>query len=323
MLRAVELDARSGSVALMAVLPDLRSATFPVLLTLVTACAGPAPAASPPTTHPASTAQQADQEQLQKNLEAAELAYERNPDDAMTSVWLGRRLGYVGRYEDAVAAFTRGLERHPDSAWLLRFRGHRYITLRRFDDAVRDLERAHELALKRPDEVEPDGAPNKAGVPIGTLRSNIDYHLGLAHFLRGDFESAWRVYEAGFEIARTNDDRLVSHTYWSWLTLQRLGRKQRASELLVPIRADMHIVENDGYLALLRLFRGDVTEADVLKDLEPGKTEFATRYYGASMKRIFNGDLRGARHMLERAAAGPKAAFGCIAAEVELARYPQ
>ena len=72
-----------------------------------------------------------------------------------TIVWYGRWLGYAGRYEEAVAVFSRGLEVLPDSAWLLRFRGHRYITLRRFDEAVADLERADALAQGRPDQVEP------------------------------------------------------------------------------------------------------------------------------------------------------------------------
>lgn len=260
-------------------------------------------------------------EQRELDLKAAEVAYERDPRDEMAAVWLGRRLGYVGRYEDAVAAFTRGLEAHPESAWLLRFRGHRYITLRRFDDAVHDLERARDLAAKRPDEIEPDGAPNKDRVPIGTLRSNIDYHLGLAHFLRGDFESAWRAYDAGFALARANDDRLVSHTYWSWLTLRKLGRAEDAARLLEPIRADMGIHENESYLALLLYFRGDVTEAELFAGPSTGKNDGATRGFGAGMKHALDGDAAGARERFEKVVKdGPHASFGCIAAETELAR---
>jgi tetratricopeptide (TPR) repeat protein len=255
------------------------------------------------------------------DLAAAQAAFERDPRDEMAAVWLGRRLGYLGRYEDAVAAFTRGLEVHPDSAWLYRFRGHRYITLRRFDDAVRDLERARDLAASRPDEVEPDGAPNKAQVPIGTLRSNIDYHLGLAQYLRGDFAAAWRAYDAGFALARANDDRLVSHTYWSWLTLEKLGRTDEARRLLDPIRADMHLHENESYLALLRFFRGDIDETALFAAPAAGKNDFATRGFGAAMKHVFDGDTAGATELLERVVRDtPPASFGCIAAEVELRR---
>lgn len=259
--------------------------------------------------------------QAEVDLASAQAAYERDPNDEMAAVWLGRRLGYVGRYEDAVAAFTRGLAVHPDSAWLLRFRGHRFITLRRFDDAVRDLTRARDLAAARPDEVEPDGAPNKAGVPIGTLESNIDYHLGLAQFLRGDFAAAWSAYEKGFELARSNDDRLVSHTYWSWLTLRKLGRANEAARLLESIRSDMQIHENSSYLALLLYFRGDIDEVQLFANPSAGKNDTATLGFGAAMKHLFDGDRAGARERLEHViGAAPKSAFGFIAAEAELAR---
>lgn len=293
-----------------------RSITFALATLLSIACAS-----SPHTPAAPSSPSTPESAQHELDLEAARAAYERDPRDEMATIWLGRRLGYVGRYEDAVATFTRGLEMHPDSAWLLRFRGHRFITLRRFDDAVRDLERARDLAARRPDEVEPDGTPNKSGIPIGTLKSNIDYHLGLAHFLRGDFAAAWRAYEAGFAFARTNDDRLVSHTYWAWLTLMKLGRKDDAAHLLDPIRAEMQIHENESYLALLRFFRGDITEAALFASPTTGKNDLATRGFGAGMKHLFEGDTAGARELLERVVKdGPPPSFGYIAAEVELAR---
>ena len=57
--------------------------------------------------------------------------------------------------------------------------------------AIADLRRASQLVAGKPDEVEPDGAPNKAGIPRSTLQSNIWYHLGLAQYLRGDFRRRW------------------------------------------------------------------------------------------------------------------------------------
>lgn len=268
-----------------------------------------------------SSAPAPDTKRLERDLIEAQALYELDPSDEMASVWLGRRLGYLGRYEEAIDVFTRGLADHPDSAWLLRFRGHRFITLRQFDHAVRDLEAARTLALERPDESEPDGAPNPSGIPRGTLRSNIDYHLGLACFLRGDYESAWRAYDAGFALARLNDDRLVSHTYWSWITLMKLGRVTQASSLLLPIREHMDLLENHGYHALLRFFRGDITEDELLKEAPNRKNDLATRGFGAGMKHLFDGDLQGARALFERVvAAGPRSAFGCIAAETEIGR---
>lgn len=294
------------------------SALACLLACLLAACARPAPSPATPTVPDSRDVESA---RLARDLAEAQAAYDRDPGDEMAAVWLGRRLGYVQRHAEAVAAFTRGLERHPDSAWLLRFRGHRYITLRRFDDAVRDLERAREIAATRPDEVEPDGAPNAAGVPVGTLRSNVDYHLGLAHFLRGDFEAAWHAYDAGFERARVNPDRLVSHTYWAWMTLRRLGRAEEAARLLEPLRADLPLLENATYLALLLHFRGDLDETALFAGAPSGKNDAATRGFGAGMKHLLDGDQAGARQRFQRVVeAGPKNAFGCIAAEAELAR---
>jgi tetratricopeptide (TPR) repeat protein len=261
------------------------------------------------------------EEHLRRELAQAVERYESDPDDEQATVWLGRWLGYAGRYEEAVAIFTRGLEVHPDSPWLLRFRGHRYITLRRFDDAAADLERADALAEGQPDEVEPDGQPNPAGVPIGSLRSNIDYHLGLAHYLRGDFEQALAVYERSAERARANPDRLVSHAYWKWLTLRQLGRDDEARAFLALLDLSVDVLENQAYRDLLRLFRGELGELELVRGVSPFSTEFPTRVYGLAMQRLLAGDLDGARARLGVSIDwGPPASFGRIAAEVELAR---
>lgn len=278
----------------------------PWLLLLLGACQAPAPPAGRDT---------------EGQLLAARERLGADPTDEDAILWLGRRLGYVGRYSEAVEVFSRGLELHPDSAWLLRFRGHRYITLRRFDLAVADLERAEELARGGPDPIEPDGQPNAAGVPLTSLRSNIDYHLGLAHYLRGEFERALAVYERGAERARANPDRTVSHAYWWWLTLMQLGRRAEARKLLMGLDLDVRLLENDAYRDLLRLFRGQLDERSLLAGHGPGTVQRATRGYGAALARRFRGDHAGARALLHSLlASGPHASFGVIAAEVELAR---
>ena len=264
----------------------------------------------------------APEEHLASELSAAQARYEADPTDENAVVWYGRWLGYAGRFDEAVAAFTRGLEAHPDSVWLLRFRGHRYITLRRFPDAVVDLERADALAEGQPDPVEPDGQPNAAGVPIGSLRSNIDYHLGLAHYLLGDFERALEVYDRSAPRARANPDRTVSNAYWKWLTLRQLGREAEARAYLDGLDLSVEVLENQSYRDLLRVFRGELTELQLLGGtVTPFTTEFPTRVYGLALKRLFDGDVDGARARLQVAVDwGPVPAFGRIAAEAELAR---
>jgi len=256
-------------------------------------------------------------------LEVAEARLSADPSNEDAAVWVGRRLGYLGRYEEAIEVFTRGLEHHPDSAWLWRFRGHRWITLRRFERSVDDLERARVLALLRPDEVEPDGTPNAAGIPVGTLRSNVDYHLGLALLLAGRTERAAVVYLDGLALARSNDDRHVSHVFWTWITLVELGRRDEAMRLLEPVSRAMTIHENEDYLDALLHFQGELARDELLRDAEPGTTAFATRAHAAARKAAFDGDARTARDLYSRVVvAGPMAAFSCIAAEVALARIP-
>jgi tetratricopeptide (TPR) repeat protein len=261
-----------------------------------------------------------DPAQAEKDLALAQERYDSDPTFEENIVWLGRRLGYVGRYEDAVAVFTKGLELHPGSAWLLRFRGHRYITLRQFENAVRDLERAQALTAGKPDVVEPDGSQVPANGPIGTLQSSIDYHLALAHYLLGDFEKALAVHQAGAERARAHPDRAVSHGYWTWLTLGQFGRPDEARAAIADVDLAATLGESFDYRDLLRCFRGELSEDEVLAGATPGAVGEATRCYGLAMQRKFRGDVAGARELWTRAAGGMHAAFGCIGSEVELAK---
>jgi tetratricopeptide (TPR) repeat protein len=262
----------------------------------------------------------ADPAQAERDLAEAQARYAQDPDDEDAIVWLGRRLGYVGRYEEAVETFTKGLELNPDSARLLRFRGHRYITLRRFQDAVKDLERARELTAGQPDVPEPDGKANVVNGPIETLHSAITYHLGLAHYLLGDFERALAVYQSGADVTRAHPDRSVSLGYWTWLTLSQLGRADEAQRAIASIDLTATLGESFDYRDLLRCFRGELTEQQVLEGAEKGSVGEATRCYGLAMQRKVHGDAAGARELWTRAAGGMHAAFGCIASEVELSR---
>ena len=98
-------------------------------------------------------------DRLERQLAEAEVAYLARPGDRDAAIWYGRRLGYVGRFEEAVGVYTAALELHPDDRRLLRHRGHRLISLRRYAGAIDDLRRAADRCRTEPDEVEPDGLP--------------------------------------------------------------------------------------------------------------------------------------------------------------------
>ena len=91
----------------------------------------------------------------ERNLAAAKRAFDHTPTNPDSIIWLGRRTGYLGRYGEAIAIYTKGIERYPNDARFYRHRGHRYLSVRKFDLAVRDFEKAAELTRGKPDEVEP------------------------------------------------------------------------------------------------------------------------------------------------------------------------
>lgn len=267
-----------------------------------------------------------DAERLEAALEEARIRLEANPGDEDALAWYGRRLAYLGRYQDAIDAFSRGLEAHPESVRLLRHRGHRYITVREFDRAVADLAQAAVLCEGTELTIEQDGAPNPTGIPISTTQGNVHYHLGLAHYLRGDFEAALAAYDQRLPIDR-NDDNRCATAYWRYLILRRLGRDDEARKAIAEIDAGMELLENHTYQRLVLLYRGELTEADFGTPGEDGVHGEgildATQGYGLSMHRWLAGDEAGARRGWSELTRGEDrawAAFGAIAAEAELAR---
>jgi tetratricopeptide (TPR) repeat protein len=254
-------------------------------------------------------------------LDSAHAALVARPDDPDAWIWLGRRLAYLGHYQAALAAYTEALARHPGDARLLRHRGHRHITVRDLDGAIEDLTRAAALVEGMPDEVEPDGQPNARGIPTSTLQFNIWYHLGLAHYLRGDFEQALRAYRECLAVS-ANPDALVATSYWLYLTERRLGRDSAAADVLDPISASLQVIENEAYYRLLLLFRGSASADDVLASGRSADAlQNATVGYGVGAWLLVNGDTARASYVFRQILAGPQwAAFGYVAAEAEVAR---
>jgi tetratricopeptide (TPR) repeat protein len=260
-------------------------------------------------------------EKLEANLAEAQSRFDANPGDPENVIWLGRRLAYLGRYRDAIDVYSKGIEAHPDSFKLYRHRGHRYITVRRFDDAIADLEKASKLIAGVPDEIEPDGAPNPAGVPRSTSHFNIWYHLGLAYYLKGDFENAARAYEACMEFSKSNDDSLVATSDWLYMIYRRLGRAEDAARVLEPIREKMDILENDSYHKRLLMYKGLVQPDALLDTREATDLDLATQGYGVGNWYYYNGDVAKAKSIFARVVSGKAwAAFGFIAAEADLNR---
>jgi tetratricopeptide (TPR) repeat protein len=289
------------------------------LLIGMTACAT---SPLPPATEvqpPPSVMSDASRELHEKNLAEARVTYEKSPDDAEAIIWLGRRTAYLGRYAEAITIFSEGARKHPQDARMLRHRGHRWITLRQFDRAVADLEHATRLVRGKPDEIEPDGLPNERNIPTSTLQSNIHYHLGLAHYLRGDLPRALEAYRDCAAVS-TNPDGVVSSSYWLYSILRHLAREDEARQVLEPISAEMDVIENGTYHKLLLMARRELDPA-LLAVQDVSTVDGVTLLYGVANWYLYNGQAATAKDLFRQIVEGPQwAAFGYIAAEAELAR---
>lgn len=257
------------------------------------------------------------QQRMEAQLAEAQAALQANPESADALIWVGRRQAYLARYDDAIATFTRGIEKFPSDARFYRHRGHRFITTRQFAKAIDDFNKAVALTRGKPDEVEPDGQPNARNIPTSTLQTNIWYHLGLAHYLTGNFEEAAKAYAEDLKI-NPNDDNLVAVTHWAYMTARRLGRDAEARRLLEPIHKDLKVIENGSYHRLLLMYKGELPESEILKTVDAG-LELVTTGYGVGNWHFYNGRVEQARDVWRRiVATDQKAAFGFIAAEQDL-----
>ena len=260
---------------------------------------------------------------LEKDLAAAQAALTKDPSSADAIIWVGRRTAYLARYRDAIDVFTTGIAKHPSDPRMFRHRGHRYITIRQFDKAIADLAKAAALVKDRPDEVEPDGQPNARNIPTSTLKTNIYYHLALAHYLAGDFANAADAYRLCMEHSK-NPDMQVATAHWQYMTLRRLGRDADAAAVLVPITSDMAVIENGSYHRLLMMYKGATDAGALLAASRTEGLDAVTIGYGVANWHLYNGRKEEARTILteitDKYRATQWAGFGYVAAEADLAR---
>lgn len=260
------------------------------------------------------------QERLQANLDEAQRRYEAEPENPEAIIWLGRRLGYLTRYNEAIKIFSQGLELHPENYKLLRHRGHRYLSIRKFELALADFRAAARLIQGVADEIEPDGIPNAAGTPTSTNHFNIWYHLGLTRYLMGEYNAALESYASCLDFC-PNDDSITAVANWQYNTLLRLDRKEDAQRAIEPISEQMTIIDDPGYYHLLLHYKGLRSEQEILNLEGGGDLESVTIAYGIANRAYCDGDREKAVDIFTRILQCDFwSAFGYIAAEVDLFR---
>ncbi len=262
----------------------------------------------------------ANQQKLEADLTQAEKTLASNPRDAEAMIWVGRRLGYLWRYNDAIAMFSKGIAIHPDNPKFYRHRGHRYLSVRQFAAAQADFEKAAQLIKGKPDEIEPDGAPNPSGQPRSTLQFNIWYHLALSQYLQGNYAKAYDAWGECMKVSK-NDDSITATSDWMWMTLMRLNRKADAAKVLERITPTMEILENQAYHRRLLMYKGLEKPEALLDTASPDPVQIATQGYGVANYYLVTGNTAKAREVFQKITSGAGwNAFGYIAAEADLQR---
>lgn len=232
-------------------------------------------------------------------VKEAEQKLAADPKNIELVIALGRAQGSIWRFHDAIATYTHGIALAPEQAMLYRHRGHRYISTRQFDKAVADLTRASKLNDRDFD---------------------IWYHLGLAHYLKGEFAQAATAYERCRQVA-SNDDSIIAVSDWLYMTYRRLKKETEAKQVLERITPQMEVKENKSYFDRLLMYKGLKPEAELINLEKATDLEIATVGYGVANWHLYNGNAAKAREYFQKIVSGKAwAAFGFIAAEAELAR---
>lgn len=259
------------------------------------------------------------QEKREQELLTARINYEQNPDKLDNIIWYGRRLAYLGYFKEAIRIYSIGLDKYPTSHKLLRHRGHRYITVRNFSSAIEDLQKAAFYVRPQKTEIEPDGLPNRINQPLSNTKFNIWYHLGLAYYMKGNYDKAISSFKQCMEFC-DNDDLIIATTNWFYMTYRKTGNQQAAEELLEPIHQDMTVIEYVSYYRHLLMYKGIYDAESLLEDAERENNSLdPTAAYSIANWYLYNGNVDTATAILNRIILNDRwDAIGYIASEVDL-----
>lgn len=225
---------------------------------------------------------------------------EKNPNDPELYLKRGIVLSRESlHHQEAIDDFSKGLMLDPFHSLLYRWRGHKHLNVREFNAGRSDLEISSRL--------DP---------------TNWDtwYHLGLGHYLSGDFERALVAYKRTWELTDT-DDKRVAIADWKYMTLMRLGRKDEALSVLDFVQPDVDPGPNEAYFKRLLMYKGYGSAEDLLEGQDIADVNFVTLGYGLGNYFFCAGDTDRAVEIWSDVLKGRYwSAFGYIASEVELRR---
>lgn len=232
---------------------------------------------------------------LEQDVEIARAVLAIAPDREDSWIWLGRRLAYLNRFDEAIDVFSLGLERFPDSYKLLRFRARKLARSRQFEAALADYRRALALMEGVADSYEPDGLPNARNQFLGSYRSNLHYYHAQTSWAIGDYAATLAGMErSAREPLVQNDDHQVAIRYWRHLALRKLGRHEEAQAAVADTPDGLELIENDAYYDGVRFLQGRLDADTVLARRDPVSA------FAVAMTWLFEGRHDDADALLER-----------------------
>lgn len=240
------------------------------------------------------------QQQYDKAIAAFDEAIALDPTNAEFPLGKCRALAAASRHKDAIAACDASLRLRPDNAEALRDRGHYYLNLGQVDAGLADLTRAATHAK---------------------TDRGVYYHLGVAHYLQGDFARAADAFQSCLDNSKGTDT--VECNAWLYPSLVRANRTDRAAAVLAGVHEDPAVTGHPSwYLDRLLLFKGVRTEEQVAANLDAeGALSKSSIGYSLGLWHLLNGRTARAREYFEKAVATNfTPAWGYRCSEAELAR---
>lgn len=235
-----------------------------------------------------------------KALAAADRAVALAPNEAQAHLLRCRALAGLRRHEEAIAACGESLRLNPGNPEALRDRGHYYLNLGKIDPALSDLREAESRTK---------------------LDRGIYYHLGMAHFLKGDFAKAAEAYEGCLRTSSEAGARVECEA-WLYPSLRRAGREADARSVLQGLDRRPLPGHPGNYLDRLLLFANARTEQDVVPTMAAeGALSETTVGYSLGLWHLLEGRPARAREYFERVLqTGYSTSWGYRAAESEMKR---
>ena len=227
----------------------------------------------------------------------AQAALNADPRNIDKFIALGVAQAGALQMREAVETFTKALAIAPNDPMLYRWRGHRYISTVQLDKALADLTR---------------------GYALDSTNYGILYHLGIVRFSRGEFDQAADMFKRAI-VRPPNLGELGGSIDWLWMSLMRGGHRAEAAAHLARHRSDS--IADNAYKARLKLYRGEITPAQLFVPSDTAAVQRSTLAFGLGNWYLVRGDTANARAAFQRAIdAKGWPGFGFILAEIELRR---